>query len=63
MSPSSRGGRGGRRRRSPLRIVLVLALAALVLALTSHLQPALWVAAAAGVYAVVEGVLRWRRRA
>ncbi|WP_413248258.1 hypothetical protein [Sinomonas flava] len=63
MNPATRGRTGRARRRSPLRIVLVLALAALVLAVTSHPQPALWVAAAAAVYAVVEGVLRWRRRA
>ena len=59
-------GPGGRaasaRRRSPLRITVVLALAALVLALTSHPTVALWVAVAAALYAGVEGLLEWRRR-
>jgi hypothetical protein len=45
-----------------MRIVLVLGLVAVVLAVTAHPQPALWVAAAAAVYAAVEGVIAWRAR-
>ncbi|GAB3282404.1 hypothetical protein GCM10027449_24340 [Sinomonas notoginsengisoli] len=46
-----------RKRRSPARIVLVLVVVAVVLAVTSHLQAALWVAGGAGVYAAVEWIL------
>lgn len=49
-------------RRSPARIVFVLVIVAVVLVATSHGQAALWVAAAAAVYALVEGVLVWLAR-
>ncbi|MGT2461348.1 MULTISPECIES: hypothetical protein [Sinomonas] len=49
-------------RRSALRIVFLLVIVAVVLAATSHGQAALWVAAAAAVYALVEGLLAWRAR-
>jgi Flp pilus assembly protein protease CpaA len=49
-------------RRSPARIVFVLVIVVVVLAATSHGQAALWVGAAAAVYALVEGILAWRRR-
>lgn len=52
----------GRRRRSPVRIVLVLVIVAVVLAITSHLTLALWVGAAAAVYGGVEGMIAWRAR-
>ena len=47
---------------TPARIVFVLVIVAVVLAATSHGQAALWVAAAAAVYAGVEGVLVWLAR-
>ena len=62
MSPGSGPRPAPARRRSPLRIVVVLALAALVLAVTAHPTAALWVAVAAALYAGVEGLLAWRRR-
>lgn len=49
-------------RRSPARIVFVLVIVGAVLVATSHGQAALWVAAAAAVYALVEGVLVWLAR-
>ncbi|MDQ4488881.1 hypothetical protein RBS60_01565 [Sinomonas sp. ASV486] len=49
-------------RRSPTRIVLVVAVVAVVLVATSHAQVALWVAAAGAVYAGVEGIIAWRSR-
>ncbi|GAB4099990.1 hypothetical protein [Sinomonas halotolerans] len=63
-TPAGRGPTGarqhGRRRRSPARIVLLLALAAIVLAVTSHPTAALWVAIAAGVYAGAEWLISRR---
>ena len=50
------------RRRSPLRITVVLVLAALVLAATAHPTAAVWVAVVAALYAGAEGVIEWRRR-
>ncbi|MEA5453360.1 hypothetical protein SPF06_01370 [Sinomonas sp. JGH33] len=57
MSP-----RDVRRRRSPGRLVFVLAVVAGLLAVTSHGQAALAVVALAIVYAAVEAVIAWRRR-
>ncbi|NUP73838.1 MAG: hypothetical protein HOQ07_04195 [Sinomonas sp.] len=57
MSPTD-----GRRRRSPGRLVFVLAVVAVVLAVTSHTQTALLVAVLAIVYGGVEAVIAWRRR-
>ncbi|MDQ4501936.1 hypothetical protein [Sinomonas sp. ASV322] len=57
MSPND-----GRRRRSPGRLVFVLAVVAGLLAATSHGQAALAVVAIAIVYAGVEAIIAWRRR-
>lgn len=51
-----------RTRRSPVRIILVLVIVAVVLAVTQHWQGALWVGAAAAVYAAAEWFLAWRAR-
>lgn len=51
-----------RTRRSPVRIILVLVIVAVVLAVTHHGQAALWVGAAAAVYAGAEWFLTWRAR-
>ncbi|WP_136611955.1 hypothetical protein [Sinomonas albida] len=51
-----------RRRRSPGRLVFVVAVVAVVLAVTSHFQAALIVAALGAVYALVEAAIAWRRR-
>jgi ABC-type cobalt transport system substrate-binding protein len=40
-----------------VRIILVLAIVAVVLAVTSHLQAALWVGAAAAAYGVIEWII------
>ncbi|WP_415856681.1 hypothetical protein [Sinomonas sp. G460-2] len=57
MSPQD-----GRRRRSPARLVFVVAVVAVALAVTSHFQAALIVAALGAVYGLVEAVIAWRRR-
>jgi hypothetical protein len=49
-------------RRSPARILVLLVIVVAVLAATSHGQAALWVAAAAAVYALVEGLVAWSAR-
>ncbi|MGN6404899.1 hypothetical protein [Sinomonas sp.] len=54
--------RPARRRRSPGRLVFVLAVVAVVLAVTSHAQAALAVVVLAVLYAGVEAVIAWRRR-
>ena len=51
-----------RRRRSPGRLVFVVAVVAVVLAVTSHFQAALIVAALGAAYALVEAAIAWRRR-
>ena len=55
-------GAPARRRRSPGRLIFVLAAVAVVLAVTSHPQAALIIAVIGALYAGVEGILAWRRR-
>lgn len=55
-------GPPARRRRSPGRLLFVIAVVAVVLVVTSHPQAALFVAVAGALYGGVEWVLAWRNR-